>query len=339
MTLLGNTIRALCRLAWVWLLVMPLVSCNHKELEYGGSANVTVQFDWTKAPQASPASMAMMVYSLSSLPVLISFQGRNGGSFIVPTGSYQFIGYNDDSHELFTRGDNYDSFQIYSQHISLSSFSPMFAQTRDVPRAPNTEGQTVIAEPDPLWTSATPEATLVSDIENLLTMTMQDAIKTYHFTITNVENLQYATELAGTISGMSEAWVPSAGHGSDLECIIPFSLESDGTSTLSGSIRTFGHCPHNTGKEGDAHNDHKLVIYVKMNDGNKYYYTFDVTNSIHATDPGGTSSSTTDPDMPPVTDVDIFLDDVPLPKPLNNGAGIHPEVTEWQEIEVDINMK
>lgn len=320
-------------------LVALLCSCDHKELEYGGSADVTVQFDWTKYPLASPASMAMMVYSDDSQPVLISFDNQYGGSFVVPTGTYQLLSYNDDSPELFTRGDKFESFQIYPQHISLSNFSPMFAKTRNVPRAPETDDQPVITEPDVLWSSARPSVVLISDIENLITMPMQDAIKTYHFTITNVENLQYASELAGTISGMSEAWIPAVSHGSDVECIIPFNLESDGQSTITGSVRTFGHCPHNTGAEGDPFNDHKLVVYVQMTDGNKYYYTFDITNSIHITDPGGIHSSTTDPDTPLSTDVDIHLDDVPLPKPLNNGAGIHPEVTEWQEIAVDINMK
>jgi len=98
---------------------------------------------------------------------------------------------------------------------------------------------------------------------------------------------------------------------------VPFSVVSDGISTLTADFLVFGQ----TGSDGPPH---KLVIYVIMADGSKNYYTFNVTDQVdNAADPRY---------------VHIVLDGLPLPKPIVNGGGFKPSVDEWQNVEVDVPM-
>lgn len=319
------------------LLSLLLTSCySHKELEHSGAADVTVRFDWAAYPDAAPKTMALMVFADASSPVLLSFASQWGGTTVLPSGVYQFIGFNDDTYDLIAYGDTWQDFQIYSQPTSLVAFAPMFARQRAaaIPRAPFTDDQEVIFEPDQVWTAVHDYRQLDVLENNVLTMTMEDAITRYSFTINNVENLRYVTDIAATISGMSGSWIPALHRGSDTECIIPFNLTSDGTSTLTGTVRTFGHCPnHVEGEDDGAEHEHSLVVYAQMMDGAKYYYTFDITEQLHEADPGGGGGGSETGG-----EIDITLDNVPLPKPLVNGSGIQPEVGGWTEVIVNIPM-
>lgn len=60
-------------------------------------------------------------------------------------------------------------------------------------------------------------------------------------------------------------------------------------------------------------------------DGSKFYKTFDVTEQIHtAADP---------------RNIEILIDGLELPKPIINGGGFNPDVSEWGEGEdVEIQM-
>ena len=91
MTLLGNTIRALCRMAWVWLLVMPLVSCNHKDLlNVGDSQQLDILFDWSGVPGATPQQMRLVVFKSASQPLVLPFSPQ-GGTTHLTSGSYDFV--------------------------------------------------------------------------------------------------------------------------------------------------------------------------------------------------------------------------------------------------------
>ena len=289
-----------------------------------------VLFDWSDAPGAQPDEMSLMVFAGTSQPVRFQFAGREGGGITLPGGEFSLIGYN--STELAVRGLTWGEFEIYSQETTLNSVSRMFATTRDVPKTKGTEEQQVVYEPDSLWTSATDGVVLSEQTYGqTVTMPMEVATTDYVFTITNVENLKYATEIAGTLSGMSSGWFPALGMPSADEAIIPFSFTrtADGSATITGRVRTFGHCP---GRGADNHNDHMLVLYAEMLDGSKYYYTFDVTASMH--DPEHlTEGGTGDTDKPIVID-----EGLPLPKPLLNGSGFQPDVTTWMEVSIPIDL-
>lgn len=320
--------------AWVMAVLVALASCDGdlRDLCYDHShkeSQLMVHFDWSEVgDEAQPASMALAVFAEGAQPVQTAFHGRDGGTVHLLPYTYQFIAYNDDAEAVFGRGTTWEEFELYAQVTSLARLTRMFATTRTVPMARNTEDQDVILEPGMLWTSALGTTELTAVGEESVTLPMECAVTEYTFTVTNVENLSYAVEVMGTLSGMSGSWLPALHRGSDTHCVMPVTFSDDGT-TLTGTVRTFGHCPG----EGRNHADHLLTIYAEMKDGSKVYFVTDVTEAMHDPDhvnpdDGGTGQ----------TDIPIVIDELPLPKPITNGSGLQPAVSEWQEVYISVPM-
>ena len=200
----------------------------------------------------------------------------------------------------------------------------------------------IIEEPDMLWTGSAKEMPQAGNNSNEeVTLHMQPSVYTYHFTITGVANLDFVNEITATISGMSGSMFPSNGKASDTHCTIPISVRKIGSQSIECTVRSFGHCPElediidgSSGGSGTTvfgNANHQLVVYARLSDGSKWYYDFDVTGDLH------------DPDNKKIdekgeTEIDIILDELPFPRPISEDSGLHPNVEEWNEIEVDIKM-
>ena len=303
--------------------VLLTSSCTHKDLDFGGVADLTVLFDWSAVSDANPSSMMLSVFSGSSQPVFKPLQGKDGGGIMLPAGDYQMIGYNEDTEVLYTKGDKWGSFEICSQPTEFELKSRMFARSRAVPRGAGTENQQLIEEPDQLWTSVCEKATVTGIVGRKVTMEMETATFVLNFVIKNVDNIEYITDILATVSGMSGSWIPAQHKCSDTECLIPFQLTKK-DDTFSGSVRTFGY--RRTGNNGEAMK-HLLVVYTEMTDGSRRYYTFDVTDGVNKADPATGNK------------VEIVLEEMPVPKPIeNNSAGLLPDVVEWEEIVIPLKM-
>ena len=220
-----------------------------------------------------------------------------------------------------------NTISAYTRYSSIEEGTQL--SRSDMPRATDTEHQRVILEPDALWMATSSEFTLTeADTEpgaEATTITMQPTTRVREITITihNVPNLQYTGQFGGALSGLAgSVWAESGESGDEL-VIQAFPVTVLDETTLQMHFRTFGHCPH--ADEGDT-NTHLLTIYAILADGNKWYYTEDVTEQIH-----GSSSSTEE-------EIYVELDGLPLPKPIVNGSGFQPTVDGWQSEEIDVDM-
>lgn len=308
--------------------LLLLVSC-HKELCYdhnhGRDTGIHVVFDWQRIPQASPASMQLSVFQGEAQPISVPFEGRNGGDIMLSAGTYGFVGYNSDTEILLYRGSTLSTFEIYSPQTEIRSMAQMFRSTRTVPRAKGTDEQTVIFEPDPLWTSADDKVVISGGANQTVVMPMEAGTFDYTFIIKNVEFIDSISEIAATLSGMSESWIPATHQCSDTYCIIPFGFIVSGPTTLQGTLLTFGHCP------GHVYDyaQHLLVIYVQLKNGTRWYYTFDVTKEMH--------DGEHVPDEYGHIVIPIVIDRLPMPQPINNGGnGLQPVVEDWQEVVIPV---
>ena len=305
--------------------LLLLCSYNHKELVFEIGNEITVNFDWSSAPLASPNAMRLTVFNGDAQPVSFAAAGHQSVEVELMNGVYQFVAYNSDTEVLHTRGYNYETFEIFTQEAETSAFARLFNTRVALPRAKGTESESFIEEPDPLWTSALGRIS-VPNIPQI-TMPMKSAIIRYTFTVSNVENLDNVRSMAATISGMSDSYYPSLGICSDTYCTIPFAMERDGETTITGTVRTFG---YRTDDSGAGNNIHKLAIYVETKEGEKVYYTFDVTNIL---DSASEEISETGDAV-----IDVEINNLPIPEPIYNGSGLHPIVDKWQEVEIEIDL-
>lgn len=318
------------RLCYFWqiLLALLLLNCSHKELDFNQGSGITLTYDWSVSPDASPSVMSLIVFSGEAQPVTYTFYNPYTNTISLIAGRYQLVSFNDDTESLLVRGSKWSSVEIYSIGSELANVSRMFAQTRTIPRAANTDDQPIIYEPERLWTSVVDDAMIEHFASSSVTMKMEEATCVYSFTIKNVENLSYVKEMAATISGVPGSWFPALHEPSATECIIPFLMEAVDESTIKGSVRVFGKSGHYSVNEAG---EHYLVIYAEMKDGAKVYYTVNATD-IMSTASQNAGDGTGDVSIP------IEIDGLPLPKPITNGSGFQPTVDQWEEIRINIPM-
>lgn len=314
----------------VTLLSLTVFSaCEHKELDFSMSDGSTrVVFDWALASQADPDGMRLMAFSGTSQPVTLHYADREGGALSLPGGAYQMAAHNDNTEYVQQRGNTWEAYELYSMETSLVTFSPMFATTRTIPRAKGTESQVVIFEPDPMWCAAEPS--FLMDGANNLTLSMEPATEQYTFTITGVVNIENVVEAAATISGMAGSYYPALQRCGSYDKMIPFNMVPGDGDVIKGSFRTFGNrlAPDYLSQDQAVH---VLVVYMVITDGSKYYATFDVTDAVHDAQKkvAGSSGELT---------LDVTINEFVVPEPLTNGSGLHPEVSEWQEVDITIRM-
>ena len=301
-------------------------SCTHKDLDFTGTADLTVEFDWDAVSEANPSSMSLTAFTGLSQPIQKHFQGSKGGTLMLPVGQHQLIAFNDDNETVSSRGFFFDDYEVFANPTELSTFSRMFVGTRNIPRGSGTEGEPVITEPDEVWTSALSDVSVTGSVGRTVTMPMEPATFTIHFTILNVDNIDFVTDVMATVSGMSGSWWPARHVCSQTACIIPFGLDRSGQG-FTGTVRTFGY--RATDENGNPLS-HLLVVYAEMSDGSKKYYTFNVTDKMN---------EVASPDGQHVdVEVDIVLSELPFPKPVEGGASFNTDVTSWEEVLIPINM-
>jgi hypothetical protein len=319
-----------------------LCSCEYKDLCYDHNhwAEVRVVFDWEDSddgtkqsdlPDETKGGMTVLFYDMQTEfaePIRYDFPGRSGGVVRLQSGTYRAIAYNNDTETILYRGwGHINTINAYTRYSSIEEGTQL--SRSDMPRATDTEHQRVILEPDALWMATSDEFTLTeADTEpgaEATTITMQPTTRVREITITihNVPNLQYTGQFGGALSGLAgSVWAESGEPGDEL-VIQAFPVTVLDESTLQMHFRTFGHCPH--ADEGDT-NTHLLTIYAILADGNKWYYTVDVTEQIHD------SGSSTD------EEIIVELDGLPVPKPIVNGSGFQPTVDGWQGEEIEVDM-
>lgn len=313
----------------VFCLVALFCSCNHKELVYpSGSGALAIAFDWTMAPTAQPDGMLLTVFSGKSQPVAFHFDDPAGGELLLPDGTFQMIAQNDNTESVFSRGSTWTDYELYAQPTTINSIAQMFAATRNVPRAPGTEEQMVVLEPDAMWAAAQPD--IQTAYTTTVTLPMEPITEQYVFTIENVENLENVVEMAATLSGMAGTYYPALRRCEAYDCIIPFDIDISSGNSVHGSVRSFGNRHSDSYQEGD-NVEHKLVVYMLLNDNSKYYSAFDVTEAITTARQNATPTSGE-------IRLPITIDEFSIPEPLTNGTGIHADVDEWQEVNVNIRM-
>lgn len=285
-------------------------SCEHKELCYDHphSTKIRVVFDWKEAPNANPEVMRLYLFpSEGGDAIPYEFVNIKGGEITVPIGKYKAICVNSDTESILYRNDNsYLSFEAYTVDGVL-------------PRT-GKASERVSKSPDPLWSDNLDVVNIEASKElQVITMVPKMSVSQYRVIIKNVENLKYIKSgtILGSLSSMSGGLLIGQNQLTTELVTLPFEIHSDNVSTLTTDFLAFGHCP-------SIQESHVLTIYVVMEDGNKYYYQFDVTAQLH---------SAVDP-----KNVLIELDKLPLPKPIVNGGGFQPSVEEWQSVNIDIQL-
>lgn len=302
-------------------------ACRHKDLDDGlePRARIRVVFDWSDAPDASPAGMCVYFYdSASDRSFRFDLAGRDGGVVDLPYGTWHVITYNNDTETmLFADDHSFGTHLVYSREANL--LEGMFGNGLPVaPRATGTGNEHVTIPTEMLWGEAHRNHVVrLSDNneETVVTLRPHELVCTYTFEIRNVENIGQVVSMGAALSGMS-AGMSFADESLDL---VPYTLtleaEKSGHSTIAGRFYTFGHHP------GVAE-PHRMSLYLVLDDGRKLAYgtgdssKWDVTSQIHS--------------APDPRRVHIVIDGLDIPTPID--GDFHPSADDWREEDYDLEI-
>lgn len=321
--------RMRCRMM-VLVMLLVLTGCEYKELCYDHNhyGDVNVRFDWSKEPGKKVEGMTVLFYNLdapASEPLRYDFVGMDGGHARLQPGTYRAVAYNYDTETILYRGmDRDQTLEAYTRQSSIEEGTQL--SRSGMPRAANTEDEMVILEPDPLYGAVSETFTVEINGQCDVVISPESRVTELTVTITNVPNLQYSSQFAGALSGLSPSVAMASGVPGDGHVTQAFTASVVGDSTLEMRVRIFGHCPHAV--DGELW-PHILTVYAILADGSKWYYTTDVGDQIHnvVIDPTNHKE-----------EIRIELDDLPVPKPIVNGSGFQPTIDGWQSINIEVTM-
>ncbi|MDE6086272.1 MAG: DUF5119 domain-containing protein [Muribaculaceae bacterium] len=312
------------RIILTGIVALTSTSCHHKDLVYSHVNEVTTEviFDWQKAPDADPKSMALYMYESSSdKPLRYIFSDKFGGQITLPYGRYSGLAMNSDNTDWArTRAtEDIENFEIYTPDVEeLSAYN---LTSRSIPRAAGTEDERLASTPGMMWCDRGDDIDMPAEITHkTITFYPEEAVCHYTVDILDVDNLKYlhGSEIDGTLSGMAEGFYDGKMLATDNKVTMSFVLSmNEQGNGLHAEFLTFGECPHN-----DC--NHVLSLYMILTDGTKLHYTWDVSNQIS--------------DAPDSTHVNIVVRGLTIPQPINNGGGFKPDVNDWVTEHIGIKM-
>lgn len=317
------------KILFILLALTSLCSCNHKRLcmEHPHMAPLRLVFDWRDAPEAEPDGMCVFFYpEQGGQPRRFDFNNRTGGSISLAVGRYRVICYNNDTERVyFGNTDNYLLHSVYSPTTDLFAPLGLTSKAGVVPRADDEER--VVSTPDMMWGCSVeiievPDCVEGEAEERVITLYPHKLVRNYTLRVLNCSGLKYASQMCGSLYGMSPG-IKFDGEKPFAENVtIPFVCYALDDTTIEAKFLTFGH-------NADVCKPHRAVLYIWMKDGKIYCYgleseKFDLTTQVH--------------NAPDPYNVYLEIDGLDLPKPISNGSGFVPDVDDWVEIEGDINL-
>lgn len=320
----NSYISGISKLVVLAAVLVALCSCEHKELlleePTASLCRTRVVFDWSKAPDANPASMELCLYpDGASHHLSFNLSGKDGGYISLQPGVYGAISMNNDDLDwaIYRNTHDADDFEVYTHNASeLGAFKLLssYLQTKAG------DGDRLAATPEMSWSTRVDGFSVAAENgENVITLYPEDIMCHYSVEVRDVGNILSARGevLVGSLSGMAEGYRHGSRKCTDVTVTMPFSMTADySANTVRSEFLTFGEC--HTLKV-----DHILTVYLFLSDGSAWKYDYDVSSQI---------SGALDP-----SHVDIVVSGLPLPDPLTSG-GMTPEVNDWKTEEVDILM-
>lgn len=320
-----------------------MTSCNHKDLCYEESekSRLFVAYDWSEAPDASPAGMCVYFYSIDNGNYYrFDFANTTGGEIELPAGTYRLISYNNDTELVkFSATNDYDKHFAYTRSADL--LEPLYGN--GVSSSIKTDnGENVVMTPDGLWgchvtdvvvsehgvkytyTDWFSNSRAESETENDQTITLfpHDMLCHYSYEVRNVENADHVSRISASLSGMSGTLQLSDESLGTERVTLPVAGQANpSVRKITGQFLTFGHY-------GTATAEHKMTFYVVMDDGSKYVVkdipNLDVTTQVD--------------DAPDRRHVHIIIDGLQLPDSKDNEEGWIPTVDDWGVKEEDLKI-
>lgn len=292
-----------------------------------GGAHVSVMFDWGDAPDADPKGMRVAFHPLDSRagePLRFDLGGRDGGVVNLGPGRYAVLAYNNDTQTIrFDDLDDWDNASIRTGSSTITEPMTRDGSGNESSYRPVGD-EDVKAVPDRIWGAAADTVTVRNDgTAQNIQLRPQRMYCDYDYEIKNVANLDRATYMSASITGMCDGVSLSRNSKSGRRCTFAIPAAKRDATTIAGTFRTFGHNTADT-------TAHFMELYVITNDGRKLRFKggrhtmWDVTDQVE--------------NAPDPHNVHIVINGLEIPAANDSvpQGGFEPGIDGWQDEHVVI---
>ena len=305
-----------------------LQSCHHKDLYYPEpqlTSRLYVRFEWSKAPQADPESMGAYLFEENGgNPLRFIFDNKDGGEIKAPCGKRHILFLNADNTSWIRmrKTDRLEEMELLT--LDAPDLSAQSLNSTAVPRADDASaGERFASTPLMLWGGRSDNYMISPHVgTDTITLSPEELVCHYMVDIYDVENVRGLTytSIDATLSGMAEGYSLGGSAATDTPVTMPFILSvNKDSASMHSEFLTFGECTNTTAP-------HNLTVYMLLNDGSRWWHTFDVTSQVT--------------EAPDPRNVHIVLRGLPLPEaPSVPSSSLIPNVNEWQSVNVTLPMK
>ena len=287
--------------------VASLSSCQ-KELIY--KTVVTdrkVEIAFSDVPYAT---MSTWLFSPYGGQLFYSLPTDRISTVDAPSSAFNALCYNDDSDINRFEIMSWDEATVTTGTTELINRSSFGSTNAEIPRGGDPD-EPVLYQPTQLYADTCSMFT-----GNKLTFAPKAVLTAIEITVKEIENMQNISIASAALSGMSSEMNLQSLMPQGRACTIPIELSVSKDNKLTGSALSFGHC-------GEGARKHVLTIYFLLSDGQKIYYSYDVTDQLHTAHDHAR--------------IDLEVGKIKLPEVASEG-GLNPQLDSWNTIEEDIAL-
>lgn len=316
---------------WMLLPLIILSGCRHKDLCYPAANTLVVNFDWTEEPEVIPKNITTFFYPIDTEgcsrdtercsarePIRWDFSNREGGEVRLTPGRYRVLAFNNDSEVLRYREEQrYETIESFTG--ATLTLNGMLSGVR-YPRGDADEPHQL--PPDPFYAGRVDylrvePAGSNTSLQQVVLIMKREYID-IDVEIAHIGNLSQAVGITASLTGLAGGYFIGLDKLAKRSVSVPIEMKwaKEGDAAY-GSSTAYGI---------QDEMEHTLTLYVVMQDGKGYIYTFDVTKQV--IDQEGKKV------IRVVIDEEIKL---PEAEP-QSGGGWHVEVDEWTNVYLDIKM-
>lgn len=258
------------------------------------------------------------------------YVGPTGGILNIDAGRYDILIYNFGTETTVVRNtEDMSIIEAYTNEVAQNIRNPFDAISERLSQSGDSASESrsygddpVVFEPDHLFVGRVPGIDIPIRIEGEETMSIHaDAstvLETYSIEIGPVTGKEYVQSADVFLTGQVRSNFIGSGERSPERATIYFPISIDASDNEFHTVfNTFGKYP-------GAENKVYLNILVTDTGGGQYQYRYDVTDQFD--DPGNVDHKI------------IIRDPIDIPEPSHGGGGFRPDVTDWSDETVDIEL-
>lgn len=259
-------------------------------------------------PNQIPKGIRILIYPINDKSYVVDNLSSSGGVIYIGAGTYALSIYNNDATNIsFRNVKKYETYEAFTKELEVESYKlPV-------------DDENLVDQPDSFWTTSIDRHDIYAS--HTLTIYPEQVVKTYIFTLINIEGFENIRAARGSISGMRGSFFMNQHTSPKQASTLFFDKITPSGKTISTTVKSFGVITELEINGEIKKRKHVLTIEF-MNRSEVCRYNIDVTDRLDAIEQGG----------------EIIIQELIVVPPGEDSGdgGFDAEIGDWEEIIVPL---